>query len=306
MHSTPLHPGLSRPSALPWYAAATSLGVGLVPFLVTVAVQWPRSLPDDQALWFSYASFVANLVFRTGVAFLIAQWYGERHDCLAFRRPAAVLAIFALGLLCWLAVQMGVTTGLLHLLTGSIPLSIASALLSLLHPLIQALGVWLSWLAAATLMRKDALPFPPSRVRLRTAGLVAWTVASAQATFLPISLAMIAAYTRESYVLAAAISAVAMVPPMAAAFAGAWMGLPRDLTRIHGGRLLAVTIVAAGSTALVLWGLLLGMSRLLSPDIRTSPLPATGLAVLALAVGMGAYYVWTVALYLGVTQRAAA
>lgn len=306
MHATPFQPGLSRPSALPWYAAATSLAIGLLPFLATLAVQWSRMHADSRMIWISYTSFAGSLVFRTGVAFLIVQWHGERHGCLAFRRPAAVLGIFALGLLCWLAVQMVATTGLLHLLTAGVPVAIASSLLALLHPLIQALGVWLAWIAAAALMRKDAQPFPPSRVRWRTAGLIAWMPASLQALLLPASLIAITTYTGENYALAAALSAGVIITTIAAAFIGAWLGLPRDLARIHGGRLLVVAIAAFATTALVLGGLLFGIARVFSAAILASALTATGLAVLALAACVGAYYLWTLLLYLGTTRTAQA
>jgi hypothetical protein len=55
------------------------------------------------------ASFIQNLVFRTGLDYLIVRWYGEHRDRLAFRRPARLLASYALFLLVWQIAQIRLT-----------------------------------------------------------------------------------------------------------------------------------------------------------------------------------------------------
>jgi len=290
----------ARPAPLPWLATLIALIVGVVPFLISLAVQHGFSAMSEGARAIAYASAVGSLVFRAGVAFLVAQWHGERHGQLAFRRPAIVLALFGVLLLCWQGVQIGAASLMVRLaMTGS-SMRIMLAASSVLYPLLYALGTWLAWIIAVRIMRQEALPWPSFNARWRAAGLAAWTLASVLAMLAPATVAMINTLGIDGYALALASYAGAAVIPIMLAFAGAWLGLPRYLAGIHGWRLLGATVGALVSG---------GWLAYRGSDVLGS-LPLDALLSVVVTIGaslllcLGAYWVWTFALYTGLRRGA--
>ncbi|WP_139319909.1 hypothetical protein, partial [Serratia marcescens] len=91
----------TRPISLPGAAALIAALIITVLFLPSLYVQLTRFSLDTQMLALQLASFIQNLVFRTGLVYLIVRWHGEHRDQLAFRRPARLLASYASCLLVW-------------------------------------------------------------------------------------------------------------------------------------------------------------------------------------------------------------
>lgn len=297
----PLPP--SRPSSLPWFAALTVLLTGLAPFLVTLAIRGIDLGASAASVAMSYASLVGSLIFRTGIAFLIAQAHGERHGRLAFRRPLAVLAIFALCVLGWQALQIMVGMSLARTLSGSADFSIMVGVLAVFHPFLYVLGIWLSWLIAASAMRKDAQPMPPARVRWRVAGLIAWVSTGMVSLGVPAMLVYMAMSMDGDYMHAAGAYVGLIAVPFALAFFGAWLGLPRELGRVGGWRVIGVVVAAMLSIALLIYGAYLGTLRGLSGDIASQPSLAIGLAVFALAACFGMFCLWAWIVYVAARRQ---
>ncbi|MGO4701726.1 hypothetical protein [Dyella sp. 2RAB6] len=290
-----------RPAPLPWLATVVALIVGVVPFLFSLAVQrgWPALSEGARAI--AYASTAGSLVFRAGVAFLVAQWHGERHGQLAFQRPAIVLSLFGVFLLCWQGVQIGAVALMVRLATAGTSMQIMLAASSLLYPLLHALGTWLAWIIAARIMRKEALPWPSFNARWRTAGLAAWVLASVLAMLTPVAMSTLTSLGLDSYALAAASYAAVALIPVALAFVGAWLGLPRYLAGIHGWRWLGATVGALASGAGAIYrasGMLAGLPL----DTAMGPvLVGSGGLLLCLFV----FWAWTFACYTGLHRTAA-
>ena len=290
----------ARPAPLPWLATLIALIVGVVPFLISLAVQHGFSAMSEGARAIAYASAVGSLVFRAGVAFLVAQWHGERHGQLAFRRPAIVLALFGVLLLCWQGVQIGAASLMVRLAMTGGSMRIMLAASSVLYPLLHALGTWLAWIIAVRILRQEALPWPSFNARWRAAGLAAWTLASVLAMLAPATVAMINTLGIDGYALALASYAGAAVIPIMLAFAGAWLGLPRYLAGIHGWRLLGASI---GALVCGGWLAYRGFDLLgsLPLDALLSVVVTIGASLL---LCLGAYWVWTFALYTGLRRGA--
>lgn len=296
----------SRSSSLPWLAALTVLVTGIVPFLVTIAMRGVNLGGQTASVAVSYASLVGSLVFRTGIAFLIVQAHGERHGRLAFRRPLAVLAIFGLCVLGWQALQIALTMGLAHILGGSAHFSVMVGALAVFHPFLYALGTWVSWIVAAGAMGKDAQAMPPASVRWRAAGLVAWILAGLLLTLgAPVMLVYVATFTDGDYAHAAGACLGAVAIPAVLAFLGAWLGLPRELSRVGGWRVIGVMLAAVLSTALLVYGAYLGALRGLSGDLASQSPLAIGLAVFALAACFGMFCLWAWIVYVATRRQSA-
>ena len=292
----------SRPSPLPWFAAGVALVAGSVLFLISVALGRLSSLSDGPRAM-AYVSFAGGLVFRAGLAFLIAQWHGERHGRLACRRPLTLLALFALFLLCWQMLQ-GQLMATAFQWAGSATLKRALLVFSsVIYPVLHIIGTWLSWMGAAWILRKDAVPCPPAPMRLRTSGLIAWMPASVLLMLMPMGVSMFTVYGVD-YALAATSYAGAIAAPVLVAFAGAWLGLPRRLARVHGWRLLGSGLGAMASAGYVLYrGFDLAAQAV--PLLHTDVTVTTALFALASAVvGLGAFWLWTFALYAGLRTAA--
>lgn len=291
----------TRPAPLPWLATLIALIVGLMPFLVSLAIRHNLSTLSESSRAMTYASAVASLIFRGGMAFLVAQWHGERHGRLAFQRPAIVLSLFGIFLLCWQGVQVGASMLMYRLTTSGMPMSTLIVVSSLLYPLLQALGTWLAWMLAARIMRKDALPWPSFNARWRTAGLAAWTLASVLAMLAPMAVSAVTSLGLDSYALGAAAYAGAALIPVALAFLGAWLGLPRYLAGIHGWRLLGAT---AGAFASGGWLIYRGIDRLAGLPLDTA-MGALLLGLGAVLLCLFAFWAWIYAFYAGLRRTAA-
>lgn len=291
----------ARPAPLPWLAAAIALIVSLVPFLISLIVLHRLSALSESARAMAYASAAGSAVFRVGLAFLIAQWHGERHEQLAFRRPALVLSLFGVFLLCWQGVQIGAAMALVRLTLSGASMQTMMIVSSLVYPLLHALGTWLAWMIAARIMRKDALPWPSFNARWRAAGLTAWSLASVLAMLAPMMMAALASSGIDSYTLAAAGYAGAVMIPVALAFAGAWLGLPRYMAGIHGWRWLIAAIGALISNALLAYVCFGFFVEVVLDTVAMTVLIGVFCALLCL----GTYWVWTFALYTGLRRAAA-
>ena len=285
----------SRPSPLPWLAAGVAVVTGSAPFLISLAMGRLSSLEDD-ARAMAYASFAGGQVLHAGLAFLVAQWHGERYGRLAFRRPFAPLALFALFLLCWQMLQGQLMSAAFGWASSTTLRHAFLAFSSAIYPVLHIVGTWLSWTGAAWILRSDALPWPPIPVRLRTSGLIAWMPAGVLLMLMPMGMSMFTVYGVDR-ALAAGSYAGAIVVPVLLAFAGAWLGLPRHLTRIHGWRLLGAGLGAMASAGYLLYrGFVLAAQGV--PLLRTDvTLTATLFALAGAVVGMGAFWLWTFALY---------
>jgi hypothetical protein len=290
----------TRPAPLPWLATLIALIVGVVPFLISLIVQHGVSAMSEGARAVAYTSVAGGLVLRGGVAFLVAQWHGERYGQLAFQRPAIVLSLFGLFLLCWQGLMMTIVSLMYRLTASGVPMQAMVAVSSLLYPLLHALGTWLAWLIATAIMRREALPWPSFNARWRAAGLAAWTLASVLAMLAPMAVTMVNTLGIDGYALALASYAGAAVLPIVLAFAGAWLGLPRYLARIHGWRLLGATMGALVSGG---WLAYRGFDVLgsLPLDALLSVVVTVGASLL---LCLGAYWVWTFALYTGLRRGA--
>lgn len=288
-----------RRSPLPWLAAAVALSLGLAIFFATVLLRHGLSSLDERARAMAYAAALGNLTFRAGVAFLVVQWHGERHGRLAFRRPALVLALFALFLLGWQIVQAGLIDGAIRLAAAASLTRVALVVLPFAYPLLHAFSTWLAWMAAAWIMRREARPQSPANLRWRAAGLMAWLLASALLLCMPMGMSMAAQYGAVDDLAAAAGYLGMAAVPLIFAFAGAWFGMPRLLTRIHGWRWLGAAMAAPVSCAAVIF---YGFDAVADamPLLRMEPsLAATLLAVAGAALCLFAYWLWTLLFYAG-------
>lgn len=290
----------ARPSPLPWYAAAVALIIGLAPLLFSLVSPHGLSSLNERMRAITLMSTLGSVVFRVGATFFVAQWHGERYGRLAFQRPALVLALFGVFMLCWQLVVMAAATLPMRLAADATSMRLVLLVSSVLFPLLHALGIWLSWLLAAWIMRKEALPWPPANLRWRAAGLAAWTLASLLAQLTPMAVVMVNTLGIDGYALAAASYAGAAVIPIMLAFAGAWLGLPRYLAGIHGWRLLGATV---GALVCGGWLAYRGFDLLgsLPLDALLSVLVTVGASLL---LCLGAYWAWTFALYTGLRRGA--
>lgn len=291
----------ARPAPLPWLATLVALIVGVVPFLISLSVQHGLSAMSEGARAVAYASTAGSLVFRAGVAFLIAQWHGERHQRLAFRNPAIVLSLFGVFLLCWQGVQIGAVMLVARVASSGVQMRSLLVMSTVLYPLLHAFGTWLAWIIASRTMRNDALPWPTFNARSRTAGLAAWMLASVLAMLTPMAMSMLASLGLGYSIAAAGYAGVALFP-VAFAFLGAWLGLPRYLAGIHGWRLLGATVGTLASGAWLIYRAMDTLAELSLDSVMGTVLLGIGGVLLCLA----AFWAWTWAFYASLRRGAAA
>lgn len=294
----------ARPPVLPWFAAAVAAVVSSLPFLLSLILR--RGQPvNENVLAMAWVSAATGVAFSAGASFLVAQAHGERHGRLAFRRPAIVLALFALFLLIWSALQIELVSLLVHQLTSSEPMAQAVLKISgVFYPVLRGLGIWLTWVLAASIMHKDALPSPPANLRWRAAGLLAWTLASVVLIFMPMGVAMFTVYGID-YATAIASCAAAAAVPIVLAFAGAWLGLPRRLTHIHGWRLLGTAFCALASGGYLLYRIFKLAADAL-PARMEGVLAVPFFAVASALLCLATYWLWTLPFYAGTRRPPAA
>ncbi|SFR93497.1 hypothetical protein SAMN05216570_0839 [Dyella sp. OK004] len=295
---------------LPWLAAATAVLIAILPFLFTLKFMLARRAEgqDPAVLWIMLATFGSGLLFKGWVAFLIAQWRGERRGELAFRRPALLMLAFAVGLLVWIALTTlfyQVAFVALHRSGGSI--SLMNVVSTLLTPLLNTLGIWLAWSIATRLLRNDVLPpLAQPNMAPRIAGLAALGLAVVLlcATSFALPTLTLAIPDAGMSLLAYWSSAIL---PVVLAFVGALLGLRSGVHAVYGGRMLGATLAAMVSAGLLSYGCFVLTSDLLVPQLGLSGGVAATLCVIVLLAGIvGSYGLWMHVFYRSVRRGAAA
>ncbi|MCA3867362.1 MAG: hypothetical protein IOC34_16715, partial [Burkholderia sp.] len=245
----------TRPVSLPGAAALVAALIITVLFLSGLYVQLTRFSLDSQMLAIQLTSFIQNLVFRTGLVYLIVRWYGEHRDQLAFRRPARLLTAYALCLLVWQIAQIFIIQLVVVSLAGNG--THLTAILKLMAPVSAALYAfvaWFAWWFVTRMFRNDALPEAPRGHATRyIAGLAAWLFASVWLLLMTQTVPMLLNTFDDNLVRVMVSYVGALVVPAALIFAGARLGLRRDLVRLHGWRLLGASLAAMASVSVLFY-----------------------------------------------------
>lgn len=304
MHSLAAHR-----SRLPWLAALAASLVHVLLFLVNVSLLYarPTPLPPSLVVPILLLPAAAGLLARAWLTFLIVQWQGETRGPLAVRRPVLLLLVFALMLLVWMF-AVGMLYGLLMpQIATATSARLASGAMVLLAPLSDAAGIWLAWRLATGLLRNDALPPQPQpAMTLRAAGLIVAGLAVLLAHGAPFAVsATHGLLGNDSLGLLAAMGAALLV--LGLAFAGTMPGLGRDQARVHGGRVLLVTLLAPLSIGLWTYGWGRLLVHVLMPALDLPVIAAGWILLALLCLGIvGAYGLWARVFYTGVPRLAAA
>lgn len=292
---------------LPWLAAAAAVLVTILQYGVSLMLVLTRSGPDAIAgisqLAMLLLSLTGQFMLAGNVAFLTAQWHGERCNELFFGRPWIVVSIFAGVLLLW-----GVLTTLfyqfvlLDLIASMKSSHMSLIVMTLIDLPFTALGTWLAWWLATRLRRADALPTPPlSRQTVRAAGLIAWMLYTLLLIVVPTiwpEASTVSPYAPWQWLLIRG----GLLVPVVLAFVGALMGLPRGLPAVSVGRLLAVSLLALICSGLLITGAGVAAYIILMGSAYGGYVNG-GIAMLvvlgfALLLGIPAlYWLWTRALY---------
>ncbi|KWO10411.1 hypothetical protein DF022_12975 [Burkholderia cepacia] len=249
------------------------------------------------------STFIGSLVFRSGLVFLIVRWHGEYRDQLAFRRPALPLTAFALCLLVWQAAQVLVFQALVGMLRGgSLSLTHIVTLIAPVNAVLYALVAWLAWWFVTHLFRNDALPGAPrGNARRRIAGLAAWLFASVLLLFMTQAVMILLDHFDDDLKLVMLNYVGGIVVPAAIVFAGAMLGLPRDLGRLHVRRLLGASLASMVSVLLLAYAVL----RLVGDVLGIASLMSGMMPVVVLAGTGAAYWVWFRVFYAAVRRETA-
>lgn len=247
----------ARVVSLPKVAAFVAAVAITAPFLYSLYFLKSSSLSND-VLAMRLIAFIGNLVFRTGLVFLIVQLHGERRGQLAFRRPALLLAIYGACLLGWQFGQGFLFQALMRSLSDTPAyLRLMLAMVAPLSAMLYSLVALLTWRLVTRMLRNDVLPvIPSSSAARRIAGLAAWLFASVLLTFAPQVVYMLVNYFDDDSNLIM-LNCIGMVVVAAAiVYVGARSGLPRNLGRLHGWRWLGASLAAMASISLLAYGAL--------------------------------------------------
>lgn len=295
---------------LPWLTALTATAVTLLWHGGMFGAMVSLAPSDNEQLLANIGEAVRTLfeglLVQGGIAFLIAQRSGERGQPIAFERPAMPLLTFGGALLVRNVVVLLLYRSAYGLLVSVLDLRWIE-LVDLLGSLaLDTLGTWLAWKLVLSVHRGQAIVLPPPAAqRGRAAGLAGWL----QATCV-----LVGAYaaipflgSSELYDVTAwlAIWVVALVCA-ALAFGGAWLALPRQLSRVHVGRLLGAGLLATAcaqaflafamfAAVLVLWG---------AGNEATALIVLGVLALLSLLAVFGFQWLWTRLCYAGPRRSA--
>ncbi|WP_175718633.1 hypothetical protein [Burkholderia anthina] len=254
----------ARVVSLPKMAASVAAVAVTVPFLYSLYFLRASSLSDD-VLAMRLVAFIGNLVFRTGLVFLIVQLHGERRGQLAFRRPALLLAIYGACLLGWQFGQGFLFQALMRSLSDTPAyLRLMFAIVAPLSAMLYSLVAWLTWRLVTRMLRNDVLPAIPSgNVARRIAGLAAWLFACVLLTFAPQVVYMLVNYFDGDFNLIMLKCVGMVVVPAAIVYVGTRSGLPRNLGRLHGWRWLGASLAAMASISLLAYGALHAIGNVL-------------------------------------------
>jgi len=291
----------ARPVSLPWTAAVIAAVVTTAPFLSSFYFLAKESSLSPDLLAVNLANFIVSLVFRTGLVFLIVQWHGEQRGQLAFRRPALLLTIYASCLLGWQIVQIFLFQALMRGLSDGIySLNLIVTIITPLNAVLYSLVAWLTWWFITRMLRKDALPLAAhGNARRRIAGLAAWLFASVLLSFMTQAMQMLLDYFDDDLKLVMLNYIGTVAIPTALVFAGAMLGLPRDLSRLHGWRLLGASLVAMACVSLLAYAVL----RVLGGNVLDRASLTSGILTVVVLAGIGvAYRMWFRVFYVTVSR----
>ncbi|PXX38087.1 MULTISPECIES: hypothetical protein [Burkholderia] len=279
----------TRPVSLPVAAALVAALIITVLFLSGLYVQLTKFSPTSQTVALQLASFIENLVFRTGLVYLIVRWHGEHRDQLAFRRPAWLLTVYALCLLVWQIAQIFIIQAVVLSLAGNgTHLTAIVKLIAPVSAVLYAFVAWLAWWFVTRMFRNDALPEAPRGHAARyIAGLAAWLFASVWLLLMTWTVPMLLDNFDDDLarVMFSYVGAVAV--PAALVFAGARLGLPRDLVRLYGWRLLGASLAAMASVSVLFYLALHSLGSLLGVSVLSGMM-----AIVVLGGAFVAYWVW--------------
>lgn len=279
----------TRPVSLPGAAALVAALIITVLFLSGLYVQLTKFSLTSQMVALQLASFIENLVFRSGLVYLIVRWHGEHRDQLAFRRPAWLLTVYALCLLVWQIAQIFFIQAVVLSLAGNG--THLTAIVKLIAPVSAALYAfvaWLAWWFVTRMFRNDALPEAPRGHAARDiAGLAAWLFSSVWLLLMTWTMPMLLDNFDDDLarVMFSYVGAVAV--PAALVFAGARLGLPRDLVRLYGWRLLGASLAAMASVSVLFYLALHLLGSLLGVSVLSGMM-----AIVVLGGAFVAYWVW--------------
>ncbi|VWD50070.1 hypothetical protein [Burkholderia contaminans] len=289
----------TRPVSLPGAAALVAAFIITALFLSGLYAQWTRFSMDTRMLALQLASFIQNLVFRTGLVYLIVRWHGEHRDQLAFRRPARLLASYALCLLVWQIAQIFIVqVALLSLVRNGTHLTVIVNLIAPVSAALYALVAWFAWRLVTRMFRHDALPEAPrGRAARPVAGLAAWLFASVCLLLMTTTVPMLLDYFDDDLarMMFGYVGAVAV--PAALVFAGTRLGLPRDLVRLHGWRLLGASLAAMASTSVVFYLAVQLLGGMLGAGVLSGMM-----AIVVLGSAFVACWVWFRVFYASVSR----
>ncbi|WP_124832224.1 hypothetical protein [Burkholderia sp. Bp9031] len=246
----------TRSISLPGVAALVAAAVIAVLFLYSLYVRSTMFPLATDVLAVLLANCIQSLVFRAGLVFLIVRWHGERRGQLAFRRPAPMLTIYGLCLLVWQVAQTWLFRTLMVSLTNdSAKQTFIVTITAPLNAALYALVAWLAWRFVTRMFRNDAFPMaPPDNAAWRIAGLAAWLFASVLLFFMTQAVPLMLDYYDDDFNLVMLNFVGAVVVPAALVCAGAKLGVPRDLGRLHVWRFLGASLAAMVSVLLLGYG----------------------------------------------------
>ena len=288
---------LSLPSTAAVIAAVV-VTASFLPGLYFLAKE-PSLSPEVLAL--DLGNLIGSLVFRTGLVFLIVQWHGEQRGQLAFRRPALLLVIYGSCLLGWQIAQIFLFQALMRTLNDGIySLNLIVTMITPLNAVLYSLVAWLTWSFITRLLREDALPLAVhGNARRRIAGLAAWLFASVLLSLMAETMHMLLDYFDDDLKLVMMNYVGAVAIPAALVFAGTVLGLPRDVSRLHGWRLLGASLVAVACVSLLAFGALQVLGGILLP--RASLM--SGILTVVVLVGIAVAYRMSFRLFYAAVRR---
>ena len=291
----------ARPVSLPWTAAVIAAVVAAAPFLSSLYFLAKASSLSPDLLAVNLDNFIGSVVFRTGLVFLIVQWHGEQCGQLAFRRPALLLTIYASCLLGWQIAQILLLRALMGSLSeGIYSLNLIVTIITPLNAVLYSLVAWLTWWFITHMLRKDALPMAArGNARRRIAGLAAWLFASVLLFFMTEAVQMLLDYFDDDLKLVMLDYIGTVAIPTALVFAGAMLGLPRDLSRLHGWRLLGASFVAMACVSLLAYGAL----QVLGGNVLDRASLTSAIPTVVVLAGIGVAYRMSFRVFYGTVRR---
>lgn len=307
------HP--AQRSNLPWLAAVTAMLMVVVWHGISFGLMMLRA-PSDNEQILSYVMMTLKtigegLLVQGGLAFLVAQWRGERRQEWTFRRPLLLMAVFAGGLLAWDVLTWVLYQGLFQLVGAELAERGVLTGIFGFGLLLDVLAVWSSWRLALLICRAEqvAMP-PPSGQRMRAAGLAGWMQATAVVVAVSLLYPLINTYAADSP-MAVFGTWIGAALAGGLAFGGAWLGLPRELALVRTGRLLGASLLAlvcayllaAGAGVVMLFLIFGGTGRM---DDTTAIAVFVALGLLPLLGMLGFQWLWTRVLYRKLRRAAAA